>query len=203
MFGGQANFVMKFLDWNKLTFGDMIDPRRGFIYQTGDVPRGGRKGFLDISAGMVGFTKNFYFGFAAHHLNTPNESMIIGNSPLPMRFTAHAGADIPLGKKSVYGNKVSISPNILFRYQQGFMEMNLGTYIKYDMFTFGSWFRNRDAFILLFGLQFNQFKLGYSYDVTVSRLTNQSGGSHEISLGMTLKCKDKKINFRTISCPSF
>jgi type IX secretion system PorP/SprF family membrane protein len=203
MFGGQANFVMKFLDWNKLTFGDMIDPRRGFIYQTGDVPRGGRKGFLDMSAGIVGFTKQFYFGVAVHHLNRPNESMIIGRSPLPMRFTAHAGAEIPLGKSSKYGNKVSISPNILFRYQQGFMEMNVGTYVKYDMFTFGAWLRNRDAFILLLGIQMDKFKIGYSYDITVSKLTNQSGGAHEISLGVNLKCKDKKLTFRTISCPSF
>ena len=34
----------------KLTFGDMIDPRRGFIYATGDVPRGGTKGFFDDTA---------------------------------------------------------------------------------------------------------------------------------------------------------
>ena len=37
MFGVKAAYFQKFLDWNKLTFGDMIDPRRGFIYQTGDV----------------------------------------------------------------------------------------------------------------------------------------------------------------------
>lgn len=203
MFGGQAQFAMKFLDWNKLTFGDMIDPRRGFIYQSGDVPRGGNRGFFDVSAGFVGFTKRFYFGGAVHHLNRPNESVIVGNSPLPMRFTGHVGADIPLGKRSVFGNKASLSPNIIYRYQQGFMEMNIGTYFKYDMFTFGTWFRNRDAFILLVGIQQNRFRVGYSYDITVSRLTNQSGGSHEVSLALTLPCKDKKILFRTISCPSF
>ncbi len=63
MFGAQAAYYQKYLDWSKLTFGDMIDPRRGFIYQTGDVPRGnGRRGFFDVSAGIVGFSKNFYFG---------------------------------------------------------------------------------------------------------------------------------------------
>jgi len=203
MFGGQAQFAMKFLDWNKLTFGDMIDPRRGFIYQSGDVPRGGRKGYFDVSAGFVGFTKSFYFGGAVHHLNRPNESVIVGNSRLPMRFTGHVGADIRLGKKSVFGNKASLSPNIIFRYQQGFMELNIGTYFKYDIFTVGAWFRNSDAFILLLGIQHKRFRIGYSYDITVSRLTNQSGGSHEVSLGFTLPCKDKKVLFRTISCPSF
>jgi type IX secretion system PorP/SprF family membrane protein len=108
-----------------------------------------------------------------------------------------------LGKRSRYSNPVTISPNIVYRYQQGFMEMNLGTYVKYEMFTFGAWFRNRDAFILTFGLSTNSFRVGYSYDVTVSKLTNQSGGSHEVSLGLFLKCKQKSKRFRTLSCPSF
>ena len=99
MFGARAAWYQKFLDWDKLTFGDMIDPRRGFIYATGDVPRGGSRGFFDASAGTVIFNKHFFAGFAAHHLNTPNESMIIGNSPLPMRFTGHMGAEIQLGRQ--------------------------------------------------------------------------------------------------------
>jgi type IX secretion system PorP/SprF family membrane protein len=203
LFAGQATWNQKFLDWNKLTFGDMIDPRRGFIYQTGDVPRGGSKGFFDVSAGFVGFTKNFYFGFAAHHLNRPNESMIIGNSPMPMRFTGHAGAEIPLGKQSKYSNQTTISPNVIYRYQQGFMELNLGLYLRYGIFTTGAWFRNRDAFILALGINTGSFKVGYSYDITVSRLTNQSGGSHEVSMGINLNCKQKPTTFKTISCPSF
>jgi type IX secretion system PorP/SprF family membrane protein len=203
LFAGQAMYGQKFLDWDKLTFGDMIDPRRGFIYQTGDVRRGGSKGYFDVSAGIGGFTKNFYFGAAVHHLNRPNISMIVGNSPLPMRFTGHAGFDIPLGGKSMYRNPVSLSPNIVYRYQQGFMEMNIGAYMKYDMFTFGTWFRSRDAFILTLGLSTNTFRLGYSYDLTVSRLTNQSGGSHEVSMGFYVKCKKKSKKFRTIACPSF
>ena len=204
LFSGQAMYGQKFLDWDKLTFGDMIDPRRGFIYQTGDVRRGGSKGYFDVSAGVGGFTKNFYFGAAVHHLNRPNVSMIIGDdSNLPMRFTGHAGFDIPLGKRSRYSNPVTLSPNIVYRYQRGFMEMNIGTYVKYEMFTFGTWFRNRDAFILTMGLSTNAFRVGYSYDVTVSRLTNQSGGSHEVSMGFFLKCKKKSKKFRTIACPSF
>jgi hypothetical protein len=34
-------------------------------------------------------------GFAAHHLNTPDESVIEGSSPMPMKFTGHIGAMIP------------------------------------------------------------------------------------------------------------
>ena len=203
--GARAAYFQKFLDWDKLTFGDMIDPRRGFIYQTGDVPRGnGRRGFFDVYAGAVGFGKNYYFGIAAHHLNRPDESMILGTSRLPMRITGHAGAEIKLGQRGRYTNTTSILPNIIYQYQNGFQELNIGTYIKYGDFTVGAWYRNRDAFILLFGASFDKFKIGYSYDLTVSKLGNGiSGGSHEVSLGMNLKCRKKAKNFRKISCPSF
>jgi len=204
LFGARASWYQKFLDWDKLTFGDMIDPRRGFIYSTGDVPRGGSRGFFDASAGMVIFNKHFFAGGAVHHLNTPNESMIIGESKLPMRFTGHMGAEIPLGARSKYANSTSIMPNIIFQYQNGFQELNIGTYIKYGSFNFGAWYRNRDAFILTLGINTGKFKLGYSYDVTVSKLNNGvSGGSHEISLGINLNCISKPASFRTISCPSF
>jgi type IX secretion system PorP/SprF family membrane protein len=204
MFAAKATWNQKFLDWDKLTFGDMIDPRRGFIYATGDVPRGGSRGFFDASAGMVGFTENFFFGVAGHHLNMPNESVIIGNSPMPIRLNAHVGATIPLGQKSQYTNETSIMPNMIYQYQQGFMELMLGTYIKYGAFTVGAWFRSRDAFILSIGVNTGTFKVGYSYDVTVSRLNNGvSGGSHEVSLGLDLNCTTKQPSFRTVSCPSF
>lgn len=204
MFGARAAMFNKYLDWDKLTFGDMIDPRRGFIYQTGDVQRGGSRYFFDASAGVVGYSKHFFFGFAAHHLNRPDESVIIGSSRLPIRMTGHMGAKIDLGSKSQYRNTTSIMPNVIYQYQNGFQELAIGTYIKYGAFHAGAWYRNRDAFILSIGVDTGKFKLGYSYDITVSKLNNGvSGGSHEVSLGLLLNCKDKLPTFKTISCPSF
>ncbi|MEY3438008.1 MAG: hypothetical protein RL265_593 [Bacteroidota bacterium] len=115
LFGVRAAWYQKSLDWDKLTFGDMIDPRRGFIYATGDVPRGGTRGFFDASAGTVIYNKNFFAGVAMHHLNTPNESMIIGDSRLPIRVTAHMGAEIQLGAKSKYSNTTSMVRSTLER----------------------------------------------------------------------------------------
>lgn len=204
LFGAKAAWYQKFLDWDKLTFGDMIDQRKGFIYQTGDIRNNGSKGFFDASAGVLGFSKRFFFGFAAHHLNRPNESMLDQESPMPIRYTAHAGADIEIGKRSRFETKTSIMPNVIFQYQRGFMEMNIGTYIKHGAFQAGVWFRNRDAFILTVGVNTGTMRIGYSYDVTVSKLNNGvSGGSHEISLGLNLKCRDKRVAFKTLSCPSF
>jgi type IX secretion system PorP/SprF family membrane protein len=204
MFGGQAAYFQKYLDWSKLTFGDQIDPRRGFIYQTGDVPRGdGSHGFFDVSAGMVGFTKNFYFGLATHHLNRPDESMILGDSRLPIRFTGHMGANIKLGQRGRYSSSTTLMPNVIYQYQNGFQQFNIGAYLKYEAFTIGAWYRNRDAFIVSLGITTEKFRIGYSYDLTVSQIGGVTGGSHEISMGINLKCKKQLKDFRRISCPSF
>lgn len=201
--GVQATYFQKSLDWNKLTFGDMIDPRRGFVFQTGDVPRGGTVGNIDFSAGILGFSEFFFAGFAVHHLTEPNESLITGNSPMPMKFTGHAGAVIPLSNSKYSTNDSKISPNILYRSQGTFQQLNMGLYLQKGPLVGGVWYRNKDSFIALVGINTTNVKIGYSYDVTVSKLTNASGGSHEISFMINFNCKPKKKSFRTISCPSF
>jgi type IX secretion system PorP/SprF family membrane protein len=213
LFGAQAGWNQKFLDWSKLTFGDQIDPHSGFVYTTGDLPRGkisegsswGTRGFFDASAGIVGFSEVFYFGFAAKHLNQPDQTLIVSDDPskLPMRLTGHMGANIPLGKKSKYSTGTSLSPNVIYTYQDNFMQLNLGMLVKYGAFTAGAWWREGDAFILLIGIDAGTYKFGYSYDITTNKLTNASGGSHELSLGLNFNCKKPVKRFRTISCPSF
>ena len=160
-------------------------------------------GNVDFSAGILGFSDAFFIGFAAHHLTQPNESLITGNSPLPMKLSGHAGAVIPLSNSKYSTNDAKISPNIMYRYQGTFQQLNMGLYLISKSLVGGVWYRNKDSFIALVGINTQNFKIGYSYDVTVSKLTNASGGSHEVSLGINFNCKPKKRTFRTISCPSF
>ena len=202
-FGMQAGYFQRSLDWSKLTFGDMIDNRRGFVYQTGDLPRGGNVGNVDFATGVLAYTDQYYAGIAVHHITQPNESLVAGFSALPAKFTAHAGALIPLARSKYSSNDAKISPNLLFRSQGGYNQLNLGLYVTKNNLVGGAWYRNKDAFILLIGVQTSHLRLGYSYDVTASPLTNVSGGSHELSMGYTFGCKPPKRTFRTISCPSF
>jgi hypothetical protein len=70
----------------------------------------------------------------------------------------------------------------------------------------GVWYRNQDAVIGLVGLKYNQFSFGYSYDYTISRLTNRiTTGSHEISVIYEFEQaqKAKKMRHRVLPCPRF
>ncbi len=201
--GFEATYFQRSLDWSKLTFGDMIDPRKGFIYQTNDTPRGGSVSNVDFSGGILGYSEKYFFGVAAHHLNTPNESLISGNSPLPMKLTGHAGANIALRSSRFTEESATLSPNVLYRHQGNFQQLNLGLYIKKGPIVGGLWYRNRDAFIALLGFETDMIRFGYSYDVTISDLTPSTAGAHEASFTIFFDCKPKRRKFRTISCPSF
>ena len=204
----QVTYMQKALDWGRLNFGDMIDPRRGFIYETQDVPRGGMVQAVDFSTGFLGFTDKYDLGMAVHHLNEPNESLVVGTSRLPMKYTVHAGATLPL-QRSVTGVESTISPNILYRRQGEFQQMNIGLYVNKGPLVGGIWYRGimftdyKDAFIVTLGIKTDVVQFGYSYDLTVSQLTPATGGAHEISMTIQFDCRGKRSKFRTINCPSF
>lgn len=206
--GFEATYFQKRLDWGQLTFGDQIDPRYGFIYETQDQPRGGKVSQVDFSAGIVGFSKKLYFGFAAHHLNEPNESLVVGLSRLPMKLTGHIGALLPLDGDARYASAF-ISPNIIYNRQGEFQRLNFGGYVSKGPIVGGIWYRGiigtqyRDAFIVTLGIQSDVLKFGYSYDVTVSDLTPATGGAHEISVALNFDCRAKRIKFRSPPCPGF
>jgi type IX secretion system PorP/SprF family membrane protein len=202
--GAEVTYLQRSLDWSKLTFGDQIDSRRGFIFPTQDTQRGGKASAMDFSAGLLGYSDKVYFGAAVHHLTEPNESVIVGESALPRKFTAHAGAKFKIRDSKYSSNSSSfISPNILFQQQADFKQLLVGLYMTKGPIAGGVWYRNKDSFIVLAGVQTEMLRFGYSYDVTVSKLTTKTAGSHELSLTLQFDCRVPKRKFRTISCPSF
>jgi type IX secretion system PorP/SprF family membrane protein len=206
-FGMEAAYKQRTLDWDKLTFGDMIDPRYGFIYPTTETRPTTQKSFVDFSAGILAYTSVVYGGVAVNHITEPEESFIrpAPGSTLPMKITAHAGAMIPAS--GMRGEETFFSPNLLYQLQRDFQQLCIGMYIVKSPLVGGLWYRqagkNGDSFQALVGLQQGIFKMGYSYDVTISTLAASSAGSHEISLGVVFPCRPKKKRFKTIKCPTF
>jgi hypothetical protein len=46
-------------------------------------------------------------------------------------------------------------------------------------------------------------KFGYSYDLTLSKLSDGSGGAHEVSLALLIGCNKKRRRPGAIKCPEF
>ena len=80
-------------------------------------------------------------------------------------------------QRSVRGVEAWISPNVLYRVQGEFQQLNLGCYVSKGPLVGGIWHRGffsedtRDALIVLVGVETGMMRFGYSYDITISDLT--------------------------------
>jgi len=208
--GLQGTFQQRRLDWEKLTFPDMIDPRSGFTYLTSEqAPPNLTRTYADFSLGFLGYTEDIVAGFALHHLTQPQEGFYRTQGRLPMKITAHIGGFIPLqggiGQKRT-ADTPTLAPNILYMRQQNFNHLAYGFFFKKNPFHVGLMYRQNivspDAIMVMAGFQETGYKIGYSYDFTISRLGSSTGGAHEISFVIEFPCPEKRKR-TIISCPSF
>jgi hypothetical protein len=100
--------------------------------------------------------------------------------------------------------------------QGKFDQLDAGLYLTLEPMVFGLWYRglpiknyepglpNNDAAIFLVGYKQDNLSVGYSYDLTVSRLGVSTGGSHELSLTYTFASPQSRKKFaKKIPCPKF
>ncbi|MBQ9546729.1 MAG: PorP/SprF family type IX secretion system membrane protein [Bacteroidales bacterium] len=210
----QANLVDENLKWSEdnMRFPDQIDPVYGYLWTTSaQPPDKTNKIYMDFHAGVLAYGEHWYGGVSASHLNRPDQGFY-SEDRIPLKLTAHAGGMINLSAEQRRTSSLGlgtpiISPNFIYQYQGTFHYFNYGLYLDWEPFLVGVWYRNgienSDAFIFMVGVQQDYFKVGYSYDVTVSKLANNTAGAHEISLGFLLPTPEKKKRIRAIRCPSF
>jgi len=190
----EFTYFQKTMDWSQLTFGDMIDPRRGFVYQTGDVPRGGSVSNVDFSTGIMAQFYNVTLGVSVHHFTEPNESLIMGNSSLPMKIGYQAAYHLEGG----IGRWVlKIDPYLVYFSQALFQNFNFGLVTQIDPFIFGFNVRQKDSYALMGGFTKFKMRVTYCYEITTSSLGNQNtGGTHEFTFAYQFWKRKANKNFR-------
>jgi len=192
---------------DKLVFGDELDRIDGFTgdLQSEEILRLDNKTVFDVSAGLLAYGPMFYGGVSIKHINNPDDRLIEEtenvSSGLPLRFSLHGGAQLTLKEGNRKKLSSFISPNILFENQSDLSQLNLGVYAALGPIFAGGWFRhtfgNADAVIGLIGFRQKAFKIGYSYDFTVSSPLNTTNnqGTHEISFVINFDHNRSKINY--------
>jgi type IX secretion system PorP/SprF family membrane protein len=207
----QGGYYQRHLVWENLTFEDMIDAQGQVTLPTSEKPPDyPTVRAPDFSAGIfMGWDDLVYAGFSVAHMTQPRNGFYSDNSTfLYIKYTVHAGSVIDL--KKGYGSsdrEFSISPNVLYQQQYKFHQLNIGLYLTIDPFVGGLWFRhnfeNADALIPLVGIHYKNLRVGYSYDITLSKLSGVSGGAHEVSASWQFPCVEKRRHIRAIKCPRF
>lgn len=220
--GLQAGLVTRTLNYADLTFPQQYDDF-GFTGMPHDYNEFGkqRKIYPDIASGIVAYTDDFWFSFAGHHLNLPNQSFIGEVERLPIKFSFGAGYKIHLTErhKMAYlsqDDEFSVTPVIHYKFQGKSDQTDFGAYLIYNQILVGGWYRgmpikrfqktlqNNESFILMSGWRYNNFTFSYSYDFILSTLRpSRTGGAHEINITYVHNKKHHKKPRKRLPCPTF
>ncbi len=225
--GAEAGIAQRSVDFLKLRWGTQYDGEGGFdpnAPSLEDKFQDDQFLFADLAAGLLWFSvfdqnNNFYIGGAFHHLNRANQSFTEENEDfLFSRFTVHAGGEFEMTRR------VGLVPGIIAMWQGPSFQVNTGTSLKfrlgssgrgrhggnYQAFHLGTWVRisNKvetgvltDALILQTRFDFNEFSLGFSYDVNVSALKPASNNNGGFEFALVYKiCNNER---RGVYCPNF
>jgi len=176
--------------------------------------------FGDIGMGLLWFSvldkkTNWYLGGAINHLNQANLSFYREDGDAVEKYytktVLHAGGEFPMGD-----GDVSLVPGAVFFNQGPSLEINAGNSFRFNLdgdgqsFQFGAWMRMArhfekpllmDAIILSTRFDYSNWGIGFSYDINVSSLSDQSRGNGGFEFSMIyLVCGPQS---RGVYCPKF
>lgn len=211
--GLQVGYTQKRYDFGEFFFADMFNGQ-DFSLPTNEAANAEAPNNINLHAGLQydrKITEDIYAsaGFAAFNLITPRESFF--NNPnvrLGMRYVGHGEVNIRLNEK------MTVNPRFIYMNQTRAQELSIGGDVGYKLVTpnfeanlfGGAWFRatGTDAIIPYIGGEYKNFRLGLSYDVNVSSLSEVSRGrgGFEISLIYIGKIKPPPITI-VVPCLRF
>ncbi|MEM1320950.1 MAG: PorP/SprF family type IX secretion system membrane protein [Bacteroidota bacterium] len=220
-FGAEAGVSQRSVNFLNARFGTQHDGAGGFRPDMDSGESFNRDNFLfaDFSAGLLWYSvfddnKNLYFGAAYSHINNPDQSFEENNiEELFSKYTIHAGGEV------MVTDRVGLVPGAVLFFQGPSFQLNTGTSFKFllgnsrrnnQAFQLGAWMRlanhfenslTADAFILSTRFDYEQFSIGFSYDINVSSLrpASNSNGAFEFSLVYKI-CGPEQ---RSVYCPNF
>jgi type IX secretion system PorP/SprF family membrane protein len=179
--GVSAGIKSVSLNTSKLSFNNAIDPAvasAGYLNRLSP----------DLNAGIWLYSSDYFAGLSLQNifptkLKFSDDTVRLANGRLlPHTF-------ITAGYRLFISDDISWLPSMVLKYISSTpLGFDINSKFQYqDLLWVGGSYRYHDSWSAMVGLNIsNAINIGYSYDVTTSRLNAVTNGSHEIVVGFTL-----------------
>ncbi len=149
----------------------------------------------NFGAGVYYYTKKFYVGLSIPRMI--ENKMAIGGGASNKVSAKSFHYFLAMGYVYDVNTQLAIKPTIMIKATQNAPlqgELTVQAIMKNSLWV-GLAYRSGDAISALLGYQINpQFKIGYSYDYTLSKLRKYNSGSHELMLNYILSYNKSKVH---------
>lgn len=171
--------------WSDAQDGDLVDGSDPAL------PKQEVNGILtDVGAGFYYKEKKYYLAFSSLHITQPSFSFEEqGHYSLRRHYYLTGGYNLELND-----DRFTVQPSFLMKSDGTTSQIDLDFLIQYNKkFWGGIGYRNKDAIVVLLGFEMqNGLRIGYSYDLNTSVLSNYNSGSHELFLSYSVLLNKNK-----------
>jgi type IX secretion system PorP/SprF family membrane protein len=192
--GLRASYGRQRVGYDNFVFGDQISEDGTVFGPSAEAFAFPPANYLSLGTGAVLYTDQAWLSIAGQHLNQPDLGFR-QQSQLPLLLSISGGYKFFAIKPSVglATREVSYTPVAAFTKQGGSQRIETGLYLTASPVTLGAVYRNisfansvtpQHVLAVVAGVQAGGLRLGYSYDVGLSRLSADLGGAHEVTLAL-------------------
>jgi type IX secretion system PorP/SprF family membrane protein len=217
-YGIQPGFVMKSIDFYSHSFPNQLNWNTGKFdnsLQNTETNVVQRSNYFDLNAG-VNISRRFgkfepELGIAGFHLNVPKESFLGYNNRLKIRQAYNASVAYHLSGSIIlkahtlmgYTNKASdwvsgINAEYI---------LSKGPFFTNSVFAGFMWRdglkRNSDAGIVTAGLNYLNYTLGFSYDITFSQLKTAVDSKGAFEIAFIYRAKNTRLTKKEVPCERY
>jgi type IX secretion system PorP/SprF family membrane protein len=187
--GTQLEFNNKSIDFTKLKSAGGMDPVLTSLAKESEM-------LIDFSLGVLyNIPGNYYIGFSGLHLlQTRGKPLSDVQNALRMKpdrtFILNGGYEINFPRNPDY----QLVPSAIIESDFVKTRVDVNAVLRYkEVFWGGAGYRLGESIILLLGVQYKDFRIGYSYDISLKVLGLPIyGGTHEIMLNYRFKLELEK-----------
>jgi type IX secretion system PorP/SprF family membrane protein len=141
----------------------------------------------DLNAGIWIYSADYFIGIAAQQV-LPHQVSLTGNSP---GFEEVTHLFTTAGYRLGLNDDINLLPSVMIKYIPSSalapqFDLNVKAQFR-DLFWIGGSCRIKEGFAAMLGLNVgNTFNLGYSYDLSTTKLNTVSRGTHEMIVGFLI-----------------
>ena len=192
--GLRTTYGRQRVSYDNFLFGDQILEDGSVVRPTAEAMDFAPVNYFSVGTGAVLYSDHAWLSLAGQHLNQPSLGFT-RQSQLPILLSLSGGYKFFIVKPGVglATREMSYTPVASYNRQGGSQRIETGLYFAATPITLGAVYRNisllgnvarQHVLAVVAGVQAGGLRLGYSYDVGLSRLSADLGGAHEVTLAL-------------------
>jgi len=201
----QSTYIQQSINSDNLIFNNQINPISGDISTNNSESSFNSYHGADFSAAVTYISTKYRTGIVIKHIDKIFIKPKLYKNNTSIKF--HIAKTFYF-KNNINSKKTSITPEIIYKFQDNYNEIIYGLHIVNNIFLTRLFIKqniklNTISTAMTLGINIKNIRLSYSYSISTNKYISLPNSSNQLSLLYIFNCLEKRNHKKTIFCSNF